>query len=333
LTVDSARRTERALAAAQASFQAGAFDVALDLLTASRAGSLDQVQHARASLLRGYVSLASGDAAAAAELLLTAAVGLESSDLEMARNAYVAAWGAGFMAAGDSGDGDILVRICRAVQALPRATDAPRALDLLLEGLSLLVTEGHGAASTILQRAAALLTSIRVEQVLRWGWVATGASIAIWDYTGFLAICERQVQLIRNAGAVAQLPLHLGQLSQARAWQGDFAEAATLIAESASVAVATGTRFPPSAPMRLLALQGKEAEASVAIATQIEQATAVGQAMPAAYWAAAVLYNGLGRYQEAAAAARTRVFSSPGGSTFSTRTGSSNPRSPLGSWV
>jgi ATP/maltotriose-dependent transcriptional regulator MalT len=53
-----------------------------------------------------------------------------------------------------------------------------------------------------------------------------------------------------------------------------------------------------------LALQGQEAEASVAIATRIEQATAVGRAMPAAYWAAAVLYNGLARYQEAVSAAR-----------------------------
>jgi ATP/maltotriose-dependent transcriptional regulator MalT len=70
------------------------------------------------------------------------------------------------------------------------------------------------------------------------------------------------------------------------------------------VAATTGSRFPPSGSLRLLALQGKEAEASVAIATQIEQATAVGQAMPAAYWAAAVLYNGLARYQEAASAAR-----------------------------
>jgi DNA-binding CsgD family transcriptional regulator len=155
-----------------------------------------------------------------------------------------------------------------------------------------------------MQRAADLLTTIRVEEVLRWGWVATGATTTNWDSDGFRAICERQVQLLRDAGAVAQLPLHLGQLSQACSWEGDFAGAAALIAEGASVAAATGSRFPPYGPLRLLALQGQEAEASVAIATRIEQATAVGRAMPAAYWAAAVLYNGLARYQEAVSAAR-----------------------------
>jgi DNA-binding CsgD family transcriptional regulator/tetratricopeptide (TPR) repeat protein len=304
LTADPARRTERALAAAEASFQAGAFDAALGLLATAETRTLDGRQRARADLLRGYLSFASGMADDAAALLLEAAGRLESVDLDMARDAYVTAWGAALTAAGDSGDGDVLLRICGAVQALPHSTAAPRSLDLLLEGLSLLVAEGHGAAAAVMKRAATRLATIRVEEVVRWGWVATGASAATWDADGFRAICERQVQLLRDAGAVAQLPLHLGQLSQARSWEGDLAGAAALIAEAASVATATGSRFPPSGSLRLLALQGNEAEASVAIATQVERAAAGGQAVPAAYWAAAVLYNGLGRYQEAAAAAR-----------------------------
>jgi hypothetical protein len=47
LTVDPARRGERALAAAQASLQAGAFDVALGLLATAEGGPLDEFQHAR----------------------------------------------------------------------------------------------------------------------------------------------------------------------------------------------------------------------------------------------------------------------------------------------
>jgi hypothetical protein len=83
---------------------------------------------------------------------------------------------------------------------------------------------------------------------------------------------------------------------------GDFAGAASLIAEAESVAAATGSHFDPSAALRLAALRGREAEASAAI----EQAAAGGHGLAASYahWAAAVLYNGLARYEEAAPAAR-----------------------------
>jgi hypothetical protein len=47
LTVDPAGRSERALAAAQAGFQAGAFDAALGLVATAEAGPLDEFQRAR----------------------------------------------------------------------------------------------------------------------------------------------------------------------------------------------------------------------------------------------------------------------------------------------
>jgi ATP/maltotriose-dependent transcriptional regulator MalT len=52
-----------------------------------------------------------------------------------------------------------------------------------------------------------------------------------------------------------------------------------------------------------------EAEASALIASAIEQAAARGQGLAAiqAHWAAAVLYNGLARYEEAASAARQAI--------------------------
>jgi hypothetical protein len=60
LTVDPARRAQRALAAAQASVQAGGFDAALRLLATAEAGPLDEFQRARVDLLRGHVAFASG---------------------------------------------------------------------------------------------------------------------------------------------------------------------------------------------------------------------------------------------------------------------------------
>ena len=77
------------------------------------------------------------------------------------------------------------------------------------------------------------------------------------------------------------------------------------MAESESISTSTGIQVPPFALLRILALQGREAEASALIEAVIQQGTAQGQGIGVmvAYWAAAVLYNSLGRYEEAASAA------------------------------
>ena len=109
-----------------------------------------------------------------------------------------------------------------------------------------------------------------------------------------------------TAGALAELPAHLSALALDKVFTGDLEDAALLIAESDSVAAATGSQLPPFAALRLRSLQGREAEASALIEATITMAEAVGAglAVRVAQWAAAVLYNGLGRYDEAATAAR-----------------------------
>ena len=301
LTVDPTRRAERALAAAQVSLQAGAFDATLGLLATAEAGPLDEFQRARVDLVRAHVAFASGLGSDAPPLLLKAARQLEPFDVELARETYLVAWAAaGF--AGSLAERDVLLEICRAVQALPPPPGAPSPLDLLLDGQALLITDGHAAAAPTLQQAAKALTSIPIEDVLRWGWLAYSASAAAWDVEGMHAIAARQAQLARAAGALAELPLFLNGLCLMTTWMGDFAGAASLIAEAESVAAATGSHFDPSAALRLAALRGREAEASAAI----EQAAAGGHGLAASYahWAAAVLCNGLARYEEAAPGAR-----------------------------
>ena len=304
LTVDPARRTERSLAAAHASFQAGAFDAALHLAATAEAGALDEFQRARVDLLRGDVAFASGAVSDAPRLLLKAARHLEPVDLELARQTYLTAWTSATVA-GNLGGPGVLPEICHAVQALPARPGGPRPLDLLLDGLALLTTDGHAAATPTLQRAATALLDIPLEDVLRWGWVAMAASNAVWDNDGARAISARQVQLVRDAGALAGLPLHLSALGIANAWTGDLAAAASNISEASSVAAATGSRLFPWALLRLRALQGREAEASAAIASANEQAAGGAQGSAIwAHWGAAVLYNGLARYEEALAWAR-----------------------------
>jgi ATP/maltotriose-dependent transcriptional regulator MalT len=228
---------------------------------------------------------------------------LEPFDLSLARETYLTAWGAAEMA-GSLGRG-ILLEICHAVQALPPPTGPPLPLDLLLDGLALLVTDGHAAAAPNFQRAVHALTSIPIEDVLRWGWMATFASCLVWDIESFHAISARHVKLVRSAGAVAQLPLHLWQLALCSTWIGDLPGAASLAAESESVARATGSRFAPYTLLRLRALQGSEAEFSASLASATELAAAKGQGiLTSRHWADAVLWNGLGRYEEAALAAQ-----------------------------
>src|SRR5919197_1170370 len=132
------------------------------------------------------------------------------------------------------------------------------------------------------------------------------ASHVTWDSDGSTAIYERQARIVREAGALVELPVYLTSLALDKVWNGDLAGARLLIAEANTVAAATGSQLPPFAALRLLSMQGREADASTLIAATIKQATARGQglAVRVAQWVAAVLYNGLARYDEALAAAR-----------------------------
>src|ERR1700722_6390357 len=132
LTADPARHAERTLAAAQASMQAGAFGKALELLATAEDGPFDEFQHVRVDLLRAHVAFASGLGSDAPALLLKAASQLEPFDLDLARETYLAAWGAAGLAGQLSGR-DLLLEICHALPALTPPPGDPRPLDLLLD--------------------------------------------------------------------------------------------------------------------------------------------------------------------------------------------------------
>jgi DNA-binding CsgD family transcriptional regulator len=78
-----------------------------------------------------------------------------------------------------------------------------------------------------------------------------------------------------------------------------------LISEAEGVREATGTLVAPYGALVLAGLRGREAEATALIDTTIGAATSGGQgtAVQYAHWAGAVVMNGLGRYEEALAAA------------------------------
>jgi DNA-binding CsgD family transcriptional regulator len=171
-----------------------------------------------------------------------------------------------------------------------------------------MITDGPAAAAPDLRQAVSRFsgTDITVAEELRWGWMAQATASALWDDDAWRTMLVRQLRLARNAGALERLPLLLASLGTAVAWSGDFPAAAALVAEVDAVCEATGTRAAPFTAMMLAALRGLQAEAARLIEATIAEATAGGQGIAVAYahWTAAILANGLGRYDEALAAAR-----------------------------
>ena len=93
---------------------------------------------------------------------------------------------------------------------------------------------------------------------MRWGVRGTAASSAIWDADASSAVLERQAEIVRDAGALAELPIHLSALAMDKAWNGDLATANLLVAESDVVAAVTGSQVETFAALRVLTLQGRE---------------------------------------------------------------------------
>jgi len=297
LTSDASRRADRAIAAATASLHAGDFEAAQRLLAVADASTPDDHQGARVQLVRGQIVFASGLGRDAPPLLLAAAQRLEAFDADLARETYLTAWGAAVFAA----DEVALMTISRAVAGLPAPVGTARAIDLVLEGSALLITAERAVAVETLRRAGDALVTMSPQDVLRWGWVATGVASAIWDDELMRATFSRQVDVVRASGALTELAIHLSTLGLATAWTGDFSAAAAIVAEAEAVATATGIPLAPFTALRLASLRGSEAEATPMIEGTLKEATTSGQGMgvTSAYWAAAVLYNGLARYDEA----------------------------------
>ena len=323
LTPGPARRATRALAAAQAKFDAGAADRAYRLLATAEAGPLDDLQRAGLERLRARLAFSlirGGDAPA---LLLSAARRLAPLDAALARDTYLEAAGAAIFA-GRLGGGSGLREAAEAARAAPPAPRPPRGVDLLLDGVATRFTEGYAAGVDPLRRA---LRSYWQEPVLReedmpWRWLWLECPVTLeplapelWDDEAWHYLADRAVGLARDAGALAVLPIALSYRACVHVHAGEFGAASALIEEAKAIAAAAGSAPLRSASLVLLAFQGRESHALEVIEADIEDATerGEGRALGLAQYATAVLYNGLGRYEVALAAAqRACQYEDPG---------------------
>jgi DNA-binding CsgD family transcriptional regulator len=303
LTAEPARRVDRALAAAEASLQAGAFDATSALLATAEVGPLDDLQQARVELLRGQMALLFVIGGDGSSLLLKAARRLERLDLGLARDTYLDAWGAALLGTAQSAKGGLL-DVSRAVRSVPRPQGLPRPADLLLDSLAALITDGRAAAAALLEEATRTFADEQfpAAESLRWGWLAVVPTFVLWDEKSTHAICVRQQHAVREAGALARLPLDLTTLGFNAVRCGDFVRAAEAIAEGDAVAEATGAGVPRFPAMMLAAFRGREADARALIELVRREDSTLGRGLSSRIpdWVFALLCNGLGRYEEAA---------------------------------
>ena len=147
LTPEPARRARRALAAAQSKQRAGAPDAALRLLAVAEAGPLDELDQARAQLLRAQVTFAVTRGGDAPQLLLAAANRLEPLDGPLARQTYLDAFAAALFA-DELARGSGVREIAEAVMAADwneSSQGSPDPCDLLLKGIAVVTLEGYAA--------------------------------------------------------------------------------------------------------------------------------------------------------------------------------------------
>ncbi|MGV9643517.1 helix-turn-helix transcriptional regulator [Streptomyces sp. NPDC003514] len=306
LTPDPVRRGARALAAARAKYQAGAFDSARELVDAAELSHLDEAGAGRATLLRGQITSAAKSASAGLPLLLEAARRLQPFDPALAdqtyRDAIYAALTAGRLTTGGVRD------VAEAVLSTPGHTGAASREMRLLTGLARVVTEGYAAGTPILLDAVAAFRTGELSREEGLGWLPLACRMAhsTWDFAAWSELSARLVDLARGSGALAVLPTALLLRLSNRVFAGDLRGAASLTVEAGAIGEATGsTFFAHYGALVVEPFRGRESTTREAIETltQDRLLRGEGKVTTATQWAAAVLCNGLGRYEEAYAAA------------------------------
>jgi DNA-binding CsgD family transcriptional regulator len=311
LTPEPGRRAQRLLAAARAKRDAGVQDEALGLLVAVEAGPHDALRTAEVEQLRGQIATTQRRSGDGARLLLSAARRLEPLDASLARETHLEALLAAVWA-GDPGDPGGVLQAAKTARAAPPAAEPPRAADIMLDAFALRLTEGYAAAAPQLTRGVELVLALTDTDLQAGNWLwpvdASAGQMAaqeLWDAGSARALAVRVAQAAREAGALVLLQFALNFLAVFHLLAGELATAAELLEEDRLIAGATGN--PPVAytAMLLAAWRGREAQAAELLEATTREATARGQGRLASFagYAAAVLYNGLGRHDAARDAA------------------------------
>jgi DNA-binding CsgD family transcriptional regulator len=310
LTPDQDLRAQRRLDAAHAKLAAGAPAAASDLMVSIAEDSDAEHIDARLALLRAKLAFAVHRGRDAPPLLLAAADRLCAVDPPLARETYLEA----LMAAMNvgrlrTGQRTMTQSIAQAARSAPAAAEPPRAVDLLLDGLVVRMTDGYVAAAPLLKRA--LQQYVREDEAgtadPRWHGITHRVCLDLYDRAAASALAARQIEKLRAAGELTVLPAVLYQCAGLCITDGLFDEATGLVVEAEAIVAATGA--PPLASIRpyLAAYRGEEALCRTLVRSAVDEATRRGEGgeVTVALCAQAILHNSLGQYSQALQMCRT----------------------------
>ncbi len=304
LTPDPRRRARRALDAAYATLRAGAFDEARRLLLMAQEAPVDELHLARADLARAQLSFVSRQGREAAGRLLSAARRLEPLDPGLARATYLDAFSAVQFAA-RLNDAVALPDLADAARRAAGATEQPTTADLLLLAFAAL-TDDYERAVPVGRRA---LGGLRADAdsggTSRLLWQGSVLALELWDHESADLLSRRHLQLVRASGALSELPLALSSWIPALVFAGELADAEALVEEARSLQEAAGSTEAAYGTLTYGSWRGQELPTRELIGTKLREARSRGEGIGVAVceYARAVLCNGLGRYDEAFAAA------------------------------
>jgi DNA-binding CsgD family transcriptional regulator len=305
LTSDPASRGSRAVGAALMKIYAAQFDSALQALDAAELCSLDPISRAWVVWLRA-ATVSAAKSAPGAPLFLEAAEILHTLDAAIARRTYLDALGAQLMAGRLDGE-ERLREMANAARAAPPAPEPPRPLDLVLDGLAARLADGYEAGLLPARRAlaACLEEAEPSQEFLEWVWFAPLLAPEIWDDAGWDSVTAHIVRLNRDAGAFSTLPIALEYRAEFELYAGNLDAASELLDEADTIVELTGRTPITHTSTELAAWRGDEKRALDFIDATVKlMAGYTGRNIGLAEHSRAVLFNGIGRYEDALRAAQ-----------------------------
>ncbi len=302
LTGDQDRWAERILAAAHAHLAGGAPARARLLLEHTPEVS-DPFQHARMLRLQGLIRYALGEPQGTASILVEAARALQPADIRLARATMLEALEAARVIGRFAASGENLLDVCRVARGMPLPPGSqPDVADLLLDGATALVLDGHAAAVPVLGRAIAGLLDDQRDSAdaLLWLGIGCWAAGAVGDDTSLHELATRLEHRARQQGALGALSAGLLVLAMSELLGGSLPAARAHFTERAEIMAAIG-RPADVGELVVLAWRGRETETRAAAAAVTRYATEHRHGWALAYvdYARAVLELGLGNYRAA----------------------------------
>ena len=307
LTPDAAERLRRVLAAAQAENTAGAALRAQTLLD-SVAGDLDDPhQRIAAQRLQGAIHYALMQPAKTAAILLDAARQIAPVDAGQARDALLDALAASRVSGRLAANGAAGADIARAVRSMPPAPQSAGSIgDLLLDGDTALLLDGHEAAAPQLRRAVTILQEAPMDSadLLTWTGIGCWAAGALGDDTALYSLGSRLEAQAREQGAVPALSNALIFTGTSALFAGALGQARAHFTEREAIEESRGDDCGVGEVL-VLAWQGvvTETRTQAAAAARVATENGLGWKLVWLEYALAVLELGRGHYEQALASA------------------------------